>query len=533
MNRPRPVAKSPIGVTQGGRLVYGSGVANMPQRFASEGVLAMEPAAWGRAYAAGVAGGADLFEEINGVAVVNIRGPLTHYGEWFWDSYPHVVKRVAAALESSAKAVILRIDSPGGDCAGCFEAAAAIAAAGARAEKPIYAQTDGTTASAAYALACAAAGGIYLSPTARMGSVGTIGISVDQSALDQSMGLNFAVVSSGARKADGNPHVPLTEGALAAMQAQIDELAEHFFAHVAAARSLSVDDVRAQEAAMFIGARAVEAGLADGVATFDELVAQVTSGTPPIRERTKEATEMNLKEMIAELRKAAEGDGEDADKAKKMLAALEDDGEDKDKPKEKAEGDGDDKPEEKAEGDGDDKPKEGAKAAEGDDDDKDKPKDGAKAVTSALAATVNRMSAELAAMRKKTEASERQQLIASRPDLAPELVEVLEKKDKTGAFVTPMSTVRDICEAKSKKKETSKANPAAALGARPTQAAGQGGIAGGGVTRASAEADRLDQTFGLSKPSTFVKREGGTMTFGAMTADEARKHLEATKKEVG
>lgn len=503
------------------------------RRYDRRGALALEPSAWGLTFATSEPEQEAPFEEIGGVAVVRISGPLTSEPGWWFDSYPQIVERVNAALESPCKALVLRIDSPGGDVDGCYATAREIRARAADAGVKVYAYADGCAASAAYALACAAER-IYVADSARVGSIGVMLVTVDTTAMDRAMGLNFAVITSGARKADGHPHVPLSDQALGAMQGQVDTLAELFFEHVAAARSMKVEAVRGQQAAVFIGAHAVEAGLADGVATFDELLA-IANGSQSTTAGNaagikKEATTMTFEEMLAELREKAKGEGDEAEKAKKMLKAIDAESDDKHGGEEKAEGgeeSDDKKDDEKAEGDDKD----------GGEDDK---KDGAGEQAAAagvdvnLALTVNKMSAELASLRREREDRERRELIASRKDLAPELVAVLNKKTKAGAYVTPLATVREICKSVPK---AARKDPAAAAKVATTQAAGQTGNVVAGVSRTSTteEQQRLDAAFGMAAATAPIRREGGTVTFSAMTPEEARKHLETTKttKEVG
>jgi ClpP class serine protease len=424
-------------------------------------------------------------------------------------------------------AIVLVIDSPGGDAAGCCELGRWIRQRAVASGKAIYAFTDSVAASAAYAIACSATAGIFLAPTARVGSVGVITVAAEQSAADRAMGLQFSVVTSGARKADGHPHVPISDGAISAMQSQVDAYAALFYAHVAELRGLPVADVQALEAAVFIGAGAVGARLADQVTTFDELIAMVAKGgsTTELSIRAKGSAEMTFEEMLAALQKAAEGDGEEADKAKKMLKAIEPEEAPKSKKDAKAEGEDD---EEEAP-----KSKKDAKA-EGEDDEEEAPKskDATKAIggsaTAELATQVQRLSAKVTGLQSYKAEQERAKLIATRPDLAPELVAILTKKDKAGAFITPMATVREVCKGVpgAKKKDL-----AAAEKAVVTRGAGQGGNILGGVTRVSSAADELDNAFGLTPSKGGIRREGARMVFAAMTPEEARVAASKTKKE--
>jgi ClpP class serine protease len=215
-----------------------------------------------------------------GVATVTIRGPLVQHcaGSWGLDSYEAILSRFNAALSTEATTIELRIHSPGGDVFGSFEAARFMRAAAASAGKNLIAYVDGMAASAGYILACSAET-IYLPPAGCVGSIGVVDMIGSQARLDQAQGLDIAVITSGERKSDGNPHVPITEGALAAAQAHVDELAELFYGWVAESRGLDVDAIRGLQAACFTGASAVSAGLADAVVPFHELRPLLARGT--------------------------------------------------------------------------------------------------------------------------------------------------------------------------------------------------------------------------------------------------------------
>lgn len=324
-------------------------VGRVKRTFAPTGHLALLPAAFGF-----------MFDECaperpdvqGGTAIVKIRGPLMHHASWWGDSYDAIAGRVADALDAldrgdsqgatpvgyrtparsaSAKALLLCIDSPGGTVSGLFECARSIREMAESRGVPVYAYVEGQACSAAYALACAA-DVIGCPPTAQVGSIGVIGTLYSVAEANAKQGIRVELVTSGARKADGNPHGEITPEAIAAEQASVDELAGMFFEHVAQSRGLSADAVRGFEAGVFLGAEAVERKLADQVVTFAEMLALVASA--PTKERSMKAEKVGAKaskEMdgaIETLRKLAESDDEEeAKKAKKLLAAFEDEGE--------------------------------------------------------------------------------------------------------------------------------------------------------------------------------------------------------------
>jgi ClpP class serine protease len=150
----------------------------------------------------------------------------------------------------------------------------------ARAGKTLHAHVEGTCASAAYALACACST-ISAPPTALVGSIGVVDCIVDATAADEAMGLRFAMIASGPRKTDGNPHTILSPEAVAAAQQRVDDMAEYFFSFVAEARGTTADAVRALDADLFVGARAKGHALVDTIGMLPAQIAALAAQAGP------------------------------------------------------------------------------------------------------------------------------------------------------------------------------------------------------------------------------------------------------------
>jgi hypothetical protein len=84
-------------------------------------------------------------------------------------------------------------------------------------------------------------------------------------------------VTSGARKADGHPAVPMSAEQIARLQSDVDELASQFFDLVAASRGLTVDAVSKLEAGVFLGQAGVASRLADAVGGMSDAMALLDS----------------------------------------------------------------------------------------------------------------------------------------------------------------------------------------------------------------------------------------------------------------
>lgn len=216
-------------------------------------------------------------EYADGIACVHIRGPLDHHAGW-GDSYDAIRQRAQEAFEcDEAQAVIFKIDSPGGAVSGLLDTVRAIRLMSEASAKPCIAYVDERAFSAAYALA-SPCDEIWIPRSGILGSVGVISTMAEQVERDEMMGYRFVTITSGARKSDGHIHVPITDDAVAAETERVMELAGQFWELVSDFRGLSVKRIRDFQAGLFLGAKAVDSGLADRVGTFDELVAHVKKG---------------------------------------------------------------------------------------------------------------------------------------------------------------------------------------------------------------------------------------------------------------
>src|SRR5207247_2643111 len=151
------------------------------------------------------------------------------------DGYDTIRRRFETALSSDAQQVLLCIDSPGGEVAGCFETVRAMRAAAKVSGIRVIAFANEHAYSAAYALATVA-DEIYLPVPGGLGSIGVIATLEDVSAALQDAGINVEVITSGDEKSDGNPLVPLTDPVRERMQARVDALAAQFAELVAEQR---------------------------------------------------------------------------------------------------------------------------------------------------------------------------------------------------------------------------------------------------------------------------------------------------------
>lgn len=222
------------------------------------------------------------YDVVAGVAIIEVCGTLVQklgtlrpYSGM--SGYDGIRQNFLTALyDPDVKAIMLDIDSPGGEVSGCFDLVDAIYQA--RGKKPIWSVLNEHAYSAAYAIA-SAADRIVVPRTGGVGSVGVIWMHIDWSKALAGAGFKVTFITYGEAKADGHPEIPLSAEALARFQSDIDTMGELFVTTVARNRNISADSVRDTQAVTYLGAAGVSCGLADAVmapdAAFRALLAEI------------------------------------------------------------------------------------------------------------------------------------------------------------------------------------------------------------------------------------------------------------------
>lgn len=186
------------------------------------------------------------------------------------ESYARIGGLLRAAIgDPAVTAIMLDVDSWGGEVGGLFELVADIRTAGTI--KPVWASINDHALSAGYAIASAASR-VWSSDVGSAGSVGVVAMHTDQSGADAAAGRVYTYVYAGERKIDGNPHAPLGRAARASLQAEVDRIYGGFVDLVANHRGLDAGAVRKTQAALYHGPHAVAAGLVDQLGTLAQAV---------------------------------------------------------------------------------------------------------------------------------------------------------------------------------------------------------------------------------------------------------------------
>jgi len=231
--------------------------------------------------------GCDPLEDVeirDGVAVVRVQGMLIDRACWWCENYQDITARTKAAFASPAvRAVVLSFDSPGGMVSGLFDAMRALRAAKASSGKRCVAHTSTGAYSAAYGLA-SIADEIAVTDIAGVGSIGVIDQLVSRAGELEAAGIDVRVIASGTEKTDGHQAVPISKGAESRKRARVMQLAGVLSAEVTAGRpTLTAAQITELDAGVRYGREAIAAGLADRIATLDEVIAGLAAQPSPSR----------------------------------------------------------------------------------------------------------------------------------------------------------------------------------------------------------------------------------------------------------
>ena len=179
-----------------------------------------------------------------------------------------------AARDSGVKAVVLRINSPGGAVT-ASEIMHHEVRAFREKGKPVVAMMLDVAASGGYYLACAA-DEIMACRSTVTGSIGVIMQTFDATGTMQKIGLRADAIKSGSQKGAGSPFAAMTPEQRAVLQQVVDELYGQFVDVVAEGRdSLSREQVVAlADGRVYTAPQAVENGLIDRIGTMEDAVAR-------------------------------------------------------------------------------------------------------------------------------------------------------------------------------------------------------------------------------------------------------------------
>ena len=210
------------------------------------------------------------------IAVIPISGEITLDGSSGANAQDIIKTINKADKDSTVKAIILEINSPGGTVVASEEIAAAVK----NARKPVVAWIEEVGASGAY-WAASAADMIVADPASMTGSIGVTGSYLQFSGLMDQYGVTYERLVTGQFKDTGSQYKPLTTEERAYLQAKLDDIDGIFIDAVSTNRNLDRSYVASLATGeIFLGSEAVDKGLVDilGGKNEAQLAAQQLAG---------------------------------------------------------------------------------------------------------------------------------------------------------------------------------------------------------------------------------------------------------------
>ena len=236
-------------------------------------------------------------------ALIEIRGEI---GDGMEASADNLLPGIRTAFEDDgAKAVVLRINSPGGSPVQAGILNDEIRRLKALHHKKVYAVVDETCASGAYYIAVAA-DEIYADKASIVGSIGVLMDSWGATGLIDKLGIERRLLTAGENKGIGDPFSPLPPKQRAFLQTMLDQIHQQFIGVVRQGRGTRLKETPEMFSGLFWnGQQALELGLIDHLGSLDQVAREVVKADEVIDYTPKE----NVAERLAKRFGASIGAG--------------------------------------------------------------------------------------------------------------------------------------------------------------------------------------------------------------------------------
>lgn len=208
---------------------------------------------------------------MNKVAVLYATGGIDSGGQGQMNSEKIVKELNKLAENDDVKAVVLRVNSPGGSAFGSEQMW--YAAKQLRAKKPLIVSMSDYAASGGYYMSCIA-DTIVAQPTTLTGSIGIFGMFPNYAGVIDKVGINFSTVKTNELSDFGNSMRPMTNSERVILQNYVNRGYETFIARCAEGRNVSGNEIKkVAEGRVWTGADALELGLVDVLGGLNDAVA--------------------------------------------------------------------------------------------------------------------------------------------------------------------------------------------------------------------------------------------------------------------
>lgn len=198
------------------------------------------------------------------VGLVRVEGAV-------YDSRQAIEDLENMADDPGIRAIVLRVDSPGGGAAAAQEIHDAVVGI-QEAGTPVVVSMGSVAASGGYYISCTA-DSIFANPGTLTGSIGVMMSFTNLSELFDKIGMDFEVLKSGRFKDTGSWSHKMTDEERALLQTTIDDIHAQFVEAVAEGRGMDYEDVAAiADGRIFSGRQALEAGLVDALGSLEDAI---------------------------------------------------------------------------------------------------------------------------------------------------------------------------------------------------------------------------------------------------------------------
>lgn len=234
------------------------------------------------------------------VAVIRLDGNITTGPQDYLTTRGITPDRVRSLLDQAAslpsvKAVVVRVNSPGGSVVASDEIYHALLTF----DKPVVISMGDTAASGGYYVSCAG-DHVMAHPDTLTGSIGVISEFLNVEELMEKVGVEAVVITTGPRKDIGSPYRDMTEEERELWRGILDQVYKDFVDVVAESRGLSQETVRElADGSIYTGQQAKNLGLVDGVGTRQAAIDKATElgdmvGEPRVIELTPQPSLLEM-----------------------------------------------------------------------------------------------------------------------------------------------------------------------------------------------------------------------------------------------
>ena len=198
------------------------------------------------------------------VAIIDVVGPI-------FDVSEPVKQLQSYSNNASVKAIVVRVNSPGGAVAPSQELYEELKKARTKGKK-IVISMGSVAASGGYYIACAA-DEIYANPGTITGSIGVIAEFPVIDGLMEKVGIRFETIKTGKYKDTGSSFRPMTEDEHKLLEDMLMDVYDQFVEAVAEGRGMPIKDVKKySDGRVFSGRQALEYGFVDALGTQSDAI---------------------------------------------------------------------------------------------------------------------------------------------------------------------------------------------------------------------------------------------------------------------